>query len=479
MKKQAVNPYLPAWEYIPDGEPRVFDGRVYVYGSHDEARGKRYCTGDYVCWSAPIDDLTSWSFEGITFRRTDDPGYVDQDIYYFAPDVTKGPDGRYYLYYFSSKLEKIGVGVCENPAGHYRYYGDVHFPSGSRLSVESGYGLPFDPAILSDESGNWLYYGFGMQEPSEKIPEEGYKGGFVARLADDMLTICEEPKNTIPGKMGASGTSFEDHAFLEASSIRICNGLYYLVYSSEHGHELCYAYSKFPDRDFVYGGVIVSNGDVGIDGKTEKNATYYLANNHGGMVQIQKQWYIFYHRHTHGMQYSRQGCAEKIEIQPDGKIRQVEITSCGLNQGPLLAKGEYSAHIACCLYSKDGILHYSSKVHWDDRHPYIAQESDHGVATLTNQYIYNMKDGTVCGFKYFAFDGTEKKIRVRTRSGCDGEMYIYYDEPGKKLLTVISLKKGQKWNWSEAEFASMTGTHAIYMCYKGKGSCDLDSFSIE
>ena len=51
---QAFNPYLPSWEYTPDGEPHVYDGRVYVYGSHDQFRGCGYCLNDYVCWSAPV-----------------------------------------------------------------------------------------------------------------------------------------------------------------------------------------------------------------------------------------------------------------------------------------------------------------------------------------------------------------------------------------------------------------------------------------
>ena len=54
MKKQAFNPYLPSWEYIPDGEPYVFGDRVYVYGSHDYFNGYVFCMGDYIGWSAPI-----------------------------------------------------------------------------------------------------------------------------------------------------------------------------------------------------------------------------------------------------------------------------------------------------------------------------------------------------------------------------------------------------------------------------------------
>lgn len=62
------NPYLPLWEYIPDGEPRVFGDRVYIYGSHDRAGSDDFC--DYVlkCWSAPVNDLNNWVCHGVTFR---------------------------------------------------------------------------------------------------------------------------------------------------------------------------------------------------------------------------------------------------------------------------------------------------------------------------------------------------------------------------------------------------------------------------
>lgn len=68
-EKQAFNPYLPSWEYIPDGEPYVFNGRVYVYGSHDFYNGYVFCMGDYVCWSAPVDDLGNWRYEGVIYKR--------------------------------------------------------------------------------------------------------------------------------------------------------------------------------------------------------------------------------------------------------------------------------------------------------------------------------------------------------------------------------------------------------------------------
>lgn len=71
--KQAVNPYLPSYEYVPDGEPHVFNGRVYVYGSHDRFGGNDFCLNDYVCWSARADDLANWRYEGTSYRSVQDP----------------------------------------------------------------------------------------------------------------------------------------------------------------------------------------------------------------------------------------------------------------------------------------------------------------------------------------------------------------------------------------------------------------------
>lgn len=478
MKKQVLNPYLPCWEYIPDGEPHLFDERVYIYGSHDEARGNVYCTGDYVCWSAPADDLSSWRFEGVIFRRTDDPAYEKEPPYLFAPDVAQGPDGRYYLYYFSSKMEKIGVAVSDTPGGHYHYYGDVRFANGDVLTSESGYGLPFDPGILSDESGNWLYYGFALQKRVAGFPEAGYQGGYVLELENDMLTIKKLPVKTIPGKMDADGTGYEGHAFLEASSIRHYGDTFYLVYSSQVGHELCYATSKSPDHDFVYGGVIISNGDVGLHSENEEDAVYYLGNNHGGLLKLDDHYYIFYHRHTHGIQYSRQGCAEPVRILPDGSIPQVEITSCGLNDGPLRAKGEHSSHCACYLRSQQGIQHYSSRVHWNDAHPYISQEHEDQAATLQNQYIFNLRNGAVCGYKYFQFDGTEKTIDLRVRGLLQGSLTVRVDSPDGTVVAKTDFNDSADWKWIHADLSMISGTHALFFEVQGCGSCDFDAFWI-
>ena len=100
MAQLAFNPYLPSYEYVPDGEPHVWGDRVYVYGSHDRFNGYAFCMNDYVGWSAPLDDLGNWRCEGVIYPRSQDPngklGVVRHGM--AAPDCCQGPDGRYYLY---------------------------------------------------------------------------------------------------------------------------------------------------------------------------------------------------------------------------------------------------------------------------------------------------------------------------------------------------------------------------------------------
>lgn len=159
MKKQAYNPYLPSWEYIPDGEPYVFGDRVYVYGSHDRFGGYGYCQNDYVCWSAPVDDLGDWRYEGVIYRRNADPMNQDGDMYLFAPDVTVGADGRYYLYYVLDQACVVSVAVCDTPAGTYEFYGYVHYEDGTRLGEREGDEPQFDPGVLTEGGDHVSLYG--------------------------------------------------------------------------------------------------------------------------------------------------------------------------------------------------------------------------------------------------------------------------------------------------------------------------------
>ncbi len=130
MSKQCFNPYLPDYEYIPDGEPRVFGDRVYIYGSHDKFNGGGFCLNDYVTWSAPVGDLSDWRYEGVIYRKSDDPAYKGRGSMY-APDVCLAPDGKYYLYYafkpgITRKSWAIRCAVADSPVGPFKYHGEVN-----------------------------------------------------------------------------------------------------------------------------------------------------------------------------------------------------------------------------------------------------------------------------------------------------------------------------------------------------------------
>lgn len=295
MNRQAVNPYLPSWEYIPDGEPHVFNGRVYVYGSHDRFNAPIFCVNDYVCWSAPVEDLSEWRYEGVIYRKKQDPKNPLGYHLLFAPDVCQGPDGRYYLYYAFDFLGIMSVAVCDTPAGEYKFLGHIHYADGTLWGRRRGDQLPFDPGVLADDDGRvWLYSGFYNAVPA--ILTGGHKlrcdGGTVLELEKDMVTIKTEPRVIFPKK---GPGAFQGHEFFEASSIRKEGKTYIFVYSSRHNHELCYATSQSPDRDFSYGGTLVSQGDIFLDSNlSEKHAANYLGNTHGGLLKLEDKWYVFY-----------------------------------------------------------------------------------------------------------------------------------------------------------------------------------------
>ena len=287
-----------------------------------------------------------------------------------------------------------------------------------------------------------------------------------------MLTIVEEPVFVAPGCEYGEGSGFEGHEFFEAPSIRKIGDTYYFIYSSVVMHELCYATSKSPTKDFVYGGVLVSNCDLGID--TYKPADLpmaYGANNHGSMEKIGGDWYIFYHRHTNGTWYSRQGCAEKLTVLPDGSISQAEITSCGLNGGPLAGRGEYPAYIACHLFTDvpsmyvDGDTNPKPKVMQDGR------DGDHDPA-----YVGNIQDKATVGYKYFDCSGV-RGLRLTTRGYGKGVFELRTAWDGE-VCGRVEVDYASCWEEFSAPVSIPDGVQALYLTYRGDGIKGLLSFEL-
>lgn len=467
MKKTVLNPYLPLNEYIPDAEPRVFGNRLYVYGSHDLAGGEKgYCAGDYMVWSAPLDDLSNWRCDGISYHRTDAPDFQSEIDALPAPDVVQGIDGRYYLYYNTRYNMSCAVAVSDRPEGPFVFYGLVHMPDGEPYREVK----MFDPGVLVDDGRVFLYTGLAPSLHFMGGPGQSTHYNMVCELCPDMVTMKEKPRPLIPGHFAAAGTDFEGHGFYEASSPRKINGKYVFVYSSEKSHELCYAVSDYPDRDYHYMGILVSNADFGLDNNQTPVAPY--GNNHGGLVQLNGDWYIFYHRQTHAIECCRQGCAEKLPIREDGWFGQAGITSYGLNSIPLKAEGEINSGYCCYLTSpaiRNEIL--SSRENARDREPHIYEEKDSNGEYI--HYIANITRGTAAGYNSFSFNG-EYTVCLKMRGNGKGCVSLHLD--AKENIPAAHTVWNGSSDWTDVKLTlKADGVHKLYIVFDVDKAVDFQS----
>ena len=470
MKQQVFNPYLPLDEYVPDAEPHIFGDRVYIYGSHDRFNGHDFCVLDHITYSAPIDDLSDWRYEGVIFKRSDDPhnGKKGRSPLY-APDAIQGPDGKYYLYYFAAYHNEIGVAVCDTPCGQFKPIGYVHHADGTHLGRKKGDGFAFDPGDYVEGNDVYLYIGFGPVHYPLTLGKQSNEGATCCKLDKDMMTIIGEPKIICKVKRNSKGTEWEGHEFFEASSMRKIGDKYYFIYSSFLGHELCYAISDKPDGEFHFGGTIISIGDVGLGKhKDVKTASNYTGNTHGSILTIGDKHYIFYHRQTNRDCFSRQACAEEIKIEKDGSIKQVEVTSCGLNGGPLRAEGSYPAYIACNLTSPKGGKFMSPFKCVG--HPYFTQSKDEKPVP----YIANVYNGVKAGFKYFDFKNEKVDFSITLKGKADGYFKVIIDD---KEVGKVEVKPSKELATFKSEIKVEKGKHALFLEYVGKGKCDLHTIA--
>lgn len=435
-------------------------------------------------WSAPVDDLSDWKCHGATYRKEQDPrSKPGKPVDYYAPDCVRGNDGRYYLYYCAmgpntKNFGPMSVAVSDDPGGPFAYLGDIRYPDGTPVLKY----LTNDPAVLNDNGRIWLYYGWGLARDFRsklfatiynivqsklfqrliaeiKATKPSILSCAVVELEEDMITVKREPKAVLDSKTTApKGSELYHHAFYEAPSIRKIGDLYYLVYSSGENNELAYATSIYPDRDFRYLGVIISNSDLGYKGNTIPKVP--AGTIHGGIECVNEQWYVFYHRCTNNTDFSRQACAEPIEILPDGSIPQVEITTQGLNGRSIPAKGDLWAAYACNLTCGKAIKLGIGKQQTQPR----IDESEGEV------YVSDLVDNTQLGYKYLDFQGIQK-IGTTYRGAREGVIEVRMQENGNSIGT-IPIQPSLHWTQASGKVA-LSGIHALYLRFRGKGRIDL------
>ena len=448
----SANPYMPLWEHVPDGEPRVFEyngeKRVYVYGSHDTLK-TAYCGHDQVVWSAPIDDLTNWTCHGVCYTATD--GSV-----LYAPDVVQKGD-TFYLYAAEECGSRIMVASSKNPAG----------PFENPIPTKLG----FDPGVLVDDDGR--VYAFW-----------GFCGAFCAELEDDMATIKEgtlraNPIGHIPNPWQPEQDGAEDlrDAFFEASSPRKVMGKYVYIYSKRYTtpvpelgvYEPCngflsYKYSDSPLGGYKEGGDISFNGGEIItqpDGAGQM--TYRWGNNHGSIIEINGKWYVFYHRHTGIDEYSRQAMLEPVDVAmgKDGKIYIGDITY--INGEPVSSKPvemtSQGAHIngldAYKIISAGYCCHLTPL-----KQAYIkpVYEQIDGISSP----VVNIKNGTTVGFRYLQFGAIPpKSVTVTASTSAEFTVNLRLDSYKGQIISKINTSE-KSTAFTADLTAGIIGRHAVY-----------------
>lgn len=524
------NPYLPLWEHIPDGEPYVFEDpdnpgkqRVYIYGSHDDLI-TMYCGRDQVVWSAPVEDLTQWRYDGtilvVDKNAKGEPFDSAQtaDVL-FAPDVTMTTDSTGKKTYWLFPNDQTGyrnglIAKSDRPDGPFEV---CNWNAEDPNKVDGIYG--FDPAVFVDDDGKiYGYWGFGHSYAAEIDPATMCTVKPGTQMVDGMIPGYQEP-------------NAGDFRFFEASSIRKIKDKYVFIYSrftkdGEFGlpttnYTLAYCYGDNPLGPWTYGGTIIDGRarDINEKGDTIASAVAH-GNTHGSICEINGQWYVFYHRQTGTDEYTRQAMVAPIEVKvEEGKGGKVEISEGEYNSEGFSLNGldpfeRHSAGIASWLTApKDPIHEYPNNKFFGSYveasyggEPGMSKEealaskakydAPYDLRYNTNRVVNNT-DGSIVGYKYFNFDAERlanpANLMLVLRlipEGVDGTIEVMMDRPwesqgGKKIgETVLKADMNQATTdvaigiSKEAQEKDLAGKHAIFFVFKSdtkeKSLCILE-----
>ena len=523
------NPYLPLWEHIPDGEPYVFDDpdnpgkqRVYIYGSHDDLISA-YCGRDQVVWSAPVEDLSQWRYDGEILvvdknakgEPFDSAGTADV---LYAPDVTLVTDSMgkktYYLFPNDQTGFRNGlIAKSDRPDGPFEV---CNWNADDPNKVDGIYG--FDPAVFVDDDGR--VYGYW-----------GFEHSYAAEI--DPATMCTvKPGTKVVDGMISGRNEPGIFSFFEASSIRKIKDKYVFIYSrftkdGEFGlptsnYTLAYCYSDQPLGPWTYGGTIIDGRgrEINEQGDTIASATPD-GNTHGSICEVNGQWYVFYHRQTGTDEYARQAMVAPITVKvEEGKGGKVEISEGEYNSEGFALNGlnpfePHSAGIACWHTGPKPAVHewpnntyygsyieasYGGEEGMTKEEALVSKakyDAPYDLRYNTNRIVNNV-DGSIVGYKYFNFDaetleeGDDLMLVVRLiPEGIDGTIEVWMDRPwesqGGKLIGKAELKA--EWSktknvWDtaigiskEAQENYLAGKHAIFFVFKSdtkdKSLCTL------
>lgn len=308
--------------YTADPSAHVFNGKIYIYPSHDidagvpaDDLGSHFAMRDYHVLSmdaigGPVTD------HGVALDIKDVPWAGRQ---MWAPDAAE-KGGKYYLYFpVKDKQDafRIGVAVADKPAGPFKAQPEP---------IKGTYSI--DPAVFKDSDGTfYMYFGgiwggqlqrwaTGSYNPKDVYPSKDAPAlsAKVARLGGDMVTLAEAPKDVVLLDEGGKPLTYGDNGrrFFEASWMHKYNGTYYFSYSTGDTHFIMYATGKSPYGPFTVRGKVLEP----VLGWT----------NHHSIVEFKGKWYLFYHdsQLSGGQTHLRNIKVTELKYSADGSIETVD-----------------------------------------------------------------------------------------------------------------------------------------------------------
>ena len=450
MFRGAGNPYLPLWEHLPDGEPRVFEDpdhqgkyRIYVIGSHD-VRFENYCGPDIRVWSASVEDLSDWRNDGPVFTYPID----EQWDVMFAPDLVevkrKNGTKEYYLYPHSRGPNREPMVAKSNrPDGPFT---PINLTNDGKRTIPGSI-MGFDPSV-------YIEYITDPKDPDFEIGFRaygfwGFQRSLAAELDQNTMYSVRPGKEIIHYFIPASsrygvirdpeGTVYpsvfqdEDMSrfnFFEAASIRKVGNKYVWVYSGYSGPDyglsstnsaLRYAFGDTPLGPWRSGGVLVDSRAPTLNQNGDNLQTTCSGHNtHGSIELINDQWYAFYHRAPRGFGFARQPMVAPITIQWDekpvaegGKVTikaydpySKDHTWTAKDRRGVEYTGAEVTSEGFRIYGLDPYQYYSAGYACYLSHPESQQDS--WDIWDSHMPVTNVANGHIIGYKYFGFGGLDQ-----------------------------------------------------------------------
>ena len=324
LNKRAISQPLVTNIYTADPSAHFFNGKIYIYPSHDvdageafDDLGSHFAMEDYHVIS--MDSIDSEAVDHGVALHVDDVPWAKEQMW--APDANE-KDGTYYLFFPAKAHDgifRIGVATSNSPIGPFK---------AQPKAIKGSFSI--DPAVFKDDDGSYYMYFGGLwggqlqrwrsgefnaaqpDSPTAFLPEDNEPAllPYVAKMTDDLLEFSEKPKAIeILDKNGNLLLAGDNNRrFFEAAWLHKYNDKYYFSYSTGDTHFICYAIGNSPYGPFTYGGRIL-NPVVGWT-------------SHHSVCKVDKKWYLFYHDSSlsKGVTHLRSVKVAEITHREDGSI---------------------------------------------------------------------------------------------------------------------------------------------------------------